>query len=476
MIPMFRRLLSALLLVGAIVGFAINPLTLKLQVGETAAPIQVTAQPRDLSLVCPGAVFRAGGSTGTSLELTRAGSATVSGFFDAQAGLKLVEQRLNPEAPILGGLVNDSIAEAKSLTVQDPAGSAKQGSALLSATQVQKVALSNLSGLAAANCIRPSSDAWLVGGDTSPGRETILVLSNPSNVDSSVNLEVVSTGGPIAAPGLSSISVPKLKTVAIALSGIAPNLSTFSVHVVSNGGALGTWLQTRTIRGLTPGGIDFVGPSSDPAKSLAIPGVFLRGTAAAAKLDKVNPAYDDLAPMLRITSTSSRETTVTAQILGTNAKTFGTVIQQVVAPYSTVDLPITGLADGDYVALIDSKEPVRAAIRLSRTKGSQTDFAWVPAVAPQKDRLVFNAPAGAITKLAVANPGKQSATVTVGSSSFTLAPASSVSIVVTAGRSTSISSTAPVSASEVIDLEGLVSVVPVIDYRNLGGSLEVVVH
>ncbi len=473
---MYKRFLAAALVLGAIVALFVNPLGLSLQIGDSAKPISVTAQAKDLTLVCPGALYRAGGSSGTSLQVTRAGSATLSGFFASNPSIRLVERRVVADAPLVAGLVNGPLVDAKSITVQDPSGSAVQGSALLAVTQVQKAALSNLSGLAAANCVRPSSDNWLVGGDTSPGRETLLILSNPTDVDSSVNLEIIGSGGTVSAPGLSSISVPKSKTTVIPISGVAPNLSTFAIHIVSSGGALGTWLQVRTMRGLLPGGVELVGPSAEPAKSLVIPGIFLRGLADAAKLSADNPAYADLTPTLRISSTATTQTTVTAQIVGTNAKTYGTVIQQVIAPNSTMDIPITGLADGDYVALIDSSEPVRAAIRFNRTKAKKTDLAWAPAVSPLKNKVVFNAPAGAISKLAIANPGKVGATVRVGSQTVTVPAASSVSVVAPAGRSATISSTVPVAATEVIDVGGLVAVIPVLDYKNLGGQLSILVR
>ncbi len=473
---MFRRILAAALVAGAAVAFLINPLSLKLQVGDPAKPIAISAQARDLSVVCPGALYRAGGSSGTSLEVSRAGAATISGYFANTPNLRLVERRVVQDAPTLSGLLGGSLVDAKSLTVQDPGGVAVQGSSLLAVSQTQVAALSNLAGLAAANCVRPSSDSWLVGGDTSPGRETLLILSNPSDVDSTVNLEILGSGGPVAAPGLTSISVPKSKTTVVPISGVAPNLATFAVHVVSSGGALGAWLQVRTMRGLVAGGVDLIGPSSEQSKSLVVPGIFLRGVTDAAKLSAGNPAYSDLTPMLRITSTSKKQTTVTAQILGANAKSFGTVIQQVVAPNSTLDIPITGLEDGDFVAFIDSTEPVRAAVRFNRTNSKKTDLAWAPAVLPLKNKLVFNAPAGAISKLAIANPGKVSATVTVGSQTVTVPAASSVSVVAPAGRASSISSTVPISASEVIDVGGLVAVIPVLDYKNLGGQLKVLVR
>lgn len=473
---MYKRFLALALVAGAVVGFVFNPIQFSAQVGKSPEAIEVTAQARDLTLVCPGALYRAGGSSGTSLTVARAGSAALAGFFKAVPDLKLVERNLAQDAPVLAGRLTDSLVDAKSLTVQDPQGIATQGSALLSATQTQLAKASNLAGLASANCIRPSSDSWLIGGDTSPGRETLLILSNPTAVDSTVNLEIIGAGGPIVAPGLSSISVPKSKTTVIPISGLAPNLPTFAVHVVASGGSLGAWLQTRTMRGLVPGGVELIGPSVDPAKFLTIPGIYLRGVADATKLMQSSSAYSDLTPMLRVTSTSSEPTTVTAQILGTNANTYGTVIQQVVAPNSTLDIPITGLANGDYVAFIDSSEPVRAALRFSRTKVKQTDFAWAPAVAPLAQKVIFTAPAGAISKLAIANPGKETAVVNLGTRVIKVPPASAVSALLSPGLASALSSSVPVSATEVIDVDGLLSLVPVIDYKNLGGQLKVLVR
>jgi hypothetical protein len=47
------------------------------------------------------------------------------------------------------------------------------------------------------------------------------------------------------------------------------------------------------------------------------------------------------------------------------------------------------------------------------------------------------------------------------------------SVVVPAGEVFYLSADAPISASEVIDVNGSVAVVAVIDYRNLGGKLAI---
>jgi hypothetical protein len=83
---------------------------------------------------------------------------------------------------------------------------------------------------------------------------------------------------------------------------------------------------------------------------------------------------------------------------------------------------------------------------------------------------------GAISKLAIANPGKSSAQVKIGSRTVTVPAASAISVLLSPGRAAALSSSKPVSASVVSDVDGLVSIVPVLDYKNLGGELKVLVR
>jgi hypothetical protein len=87
--------------------------------------------------------------------------------------------------------------------------------------------------------------------------------------------------------------------------------------------------------------------------------------------------------------------------------------------------------------------------------------------------VVTSAPAGSITKLSIVNPGKVEAKVTVGGKVIKVAAQSSTSTVMTSGISWSISSDQPVAVSTVIDFSGAFSVVPVIDFSNLGGQLNI---
>lgn len=463
---MIRRILGLLLSLGAIVGAIFNPLALELTIGEGSPDLSVSAKARDLNLVCAGALFQSGGTSGTSLTATRIGAASLTGSFASD------------ELTLSGGDAPPTrFIAPRSYVALDETGSAEQSSALLNLLQSQSVAASNLGGFAAANCIRPSSDAWLVGGDTSPGRETLLLLTNATEVDSTVDLEILGPLGKISAPGLSSISVPAGKTTVTPISSLAPNLSTFSVHVSVRGGALGIWLQQRTMRSLKVGGVDLVAPSIDPATTVVIPGIFLRGTADAEKLIGLAGSYADLRPVLRLSNTSTATANVTAQILGATAGTYGTVLQQSVEPGTTIDVPISGLTDGDYYAIVSSNQPVRAAVRFARTKVAANDFAWSSASDTFTAERGISAPAGSITKLSIVNPSGKVAHVTLrsanGSTTINVGAQGTKSVLVAPGTVIFISSDSPVAASEVIDVDGSVAVVSVIDYRNLGGQLAI---
>ncbi|MDA7565818.1 DUF5719 family protein [Pontimonas sp.] len=70
----------------------------------------------------------------------------------------------------------------------------------LAATSSQLVNNLNVTGLAVSECQVPERELWLVGGDTTTGRQTAISLVNPSDVQALVNLDVWGAQGPILAP------------------------------------------------------------------------------------------------------------------------------------------------------------------------------------------------------------------------------------------------------------------------------------
>jgi hypothetical protein len=209
-------------------------------------------------------------------------------------------------------------------------------------------------------------------------------LANAANIDALVELELLGSGGLENSPGLSGISVAAQSTLVIPVSSFSAKNSTFSIHVKSRGAAISGWIQQKTLRGLTAAGADLISPTATASKSLVIPGFFVRGVKAAAKLQAAED-YSDLSNLVRLTNPGNTQATALIQVIGATSKTFGTVLQAQVPAHTTVDLVVEGLADGDYSIFIEADKPLLASARLNRTSltaKQKTDFAWIPAVEP----------------------------------------------------------------------------------------------
>ena len=482
---MIRRILVFMLATAAVAAGLVYSPTFSARVGQEVALHQVTVKARDLQLVCPGPAYRSGGKTGTSLgDPVQTGSAEIQGSWSADGGATLTGSGFgDSNVTYTPGDLNFSISKPFSFEVTEPAGSNTQGSALLNVIQLDAVATDRMRGLLGATCQRPQSEFWIVGGDTTTGREAILILDNPSAIDSTVELEMVASNGVLSIPGLTGISVPSRKSVAIPLNALTAKNSTFSVHVRARGGAVAGWIQQKTVRGTVAAGADLIAPTGPANKSLAIPGFFVRGAKDAAKLQSGGGDYADLTNLVRVTNPGSSQATLVIQVIGATAKTFGTVIQAKVPAKSTVDLEVPGLADGDYSIFIDSNKPVLAAAKLNRTSTTSkqiTDFAWLVAAEPAAGERTFIAPKVGISKLSVANSGTADATFTLSaggaSKAHTIKAGATQTFLIEPGAKLRFAGELAVAASVVVDVDYAVAVVPMLEQRNLGGEVGVLVR
>ena len=261
----------------------------------------------------------------------------------------------------------------------------------------------DLRGLAAVTCQAPSSDQWLVGASTLVGRTSVLNLSNPSTTPATVNLELYGDKGQIKAPGSRGLSIGAGQTRSLVLAGLAPQQAALAVHVSSTGGPVTATVQQSVLRGLTPGGVDYLGPTGQPGTRQVIPGVSLRGGAAAARLGS---GFEDAAPTLALAVPGAQDAVVQVRVYGKNGQQ--AMDKGVVnAPAGTVtQVPLSGLPDGDYTIAVSADVSVTAAVRATRGTVAKdpTDFAWVPASAPLSTDQVMTVPVGATSSLQFGAP------------------------------------------------------------------------
>ena len=440
---MLKRILCLIIVSAATAALIVFAPNLDLPIAKLAGSEDLQVKAKNLSLVCPGAIYQ--NDPNNIGDFSQTGKANISRDFAAPAGTELVSAE-------------------DVLTVLDPQGVAAQGSALLTANQTQLVANASTNGLAGAACQNPSSDIWLVGGSTATGRESLLIIRNPSPVDATVDLEIFGEEGLLELPGLSGISVTAGKNLVLPMAGLAPKAKTFVTHVTSKGGSIAAWLQVKSVRGLAAAGLDYVSPSLGASLSQVIPGIFIRGAVDAAALASANAEYADLAQTIRVFVPGEKEANIKVQILGANAKTFGTVILQTLKPGAVTDVSISGLADGDYVAVLESDVPVQAAARLSRTdktKVPATDFTWLQAAQAIDGERVVSIPAIGISKLSIVEP------ISAEVQTILVAPGSTYRFNKPA---------AALYANLIVDVGGMVTNIPVIDYKNAGGAVKVSVR
>jgi len=414
---------------------------------DEAKPIQVEA--KDPELICPGPVFVNGGDTGLKLgNFTQSGTATILGK---------------------DGATRISLAATGIKTISGELSGSKNFNAI----QWQNVRSPQAGGLAVANCSPGVNEGLLLAGDNSVGREALLVLVNPTSVDATVSLELFGPNGEIQGTGLSGISAPAGKATVLPLAAFAPKAETFAVKVNSRGASVGMWLQQKTIRGVTPGGLDYVGVSQEPSESVEIPGVLLRSTAKLGNLLQQDQNFNDTKPMLRIFVPGAKDATFTAQVQGADGASFGTVIQGTVPAGSVRDFILEDLTDGNYSIHIDSDESVYASARFNRVGSGQPDLAWAIAVTPSPQDSGFTTVSGAISKLSVVNPGEGAAKLTLGGRTYQITAQSNSVIELLPGVSYRVESDSALALSQVIDISSTIAVLPVLDFQATGGTLKV---
>ncbi len=441
---------------------------------------------RDLQLNCNGPAVIAGGKSGISVtNFRRIGKTSTVSSYSGASGTSLTGNSSNPLIGFGGRQdLSNLISGTQLLTVKDETGKTEQGSKLLTAMQIQLATDKKIRGLLAAPCLRPQSEFWFVGGSTKVGREALLLLNNPSQVDATVDLEIFTENGTSHSAGLSGIAVPKGKTTILPLASFVLGADSITVHVLSQGGSITALIQQKAIRGLSASGADYVLPSETISNESYFPGIFVRGQIASATLRKNSSKYYDVKNMLRVYVPGEQDAKLTLQILGSNTETFGTVIQ-VSAPAGKVsDFDINGLQDGDYFGILNSDVPVRSAIRLIRTKlGSDayTDFAWVNAAEAFNSTRYVAIPKSGISKLALVNPTSKTVSVSVSqgaeSKVVRIKGLSEAVVPVNTGLAVGLTpSDAAIHANLVIDVKGRVSIIPVLDEKNISGEVSVSVH
>lgn len=269
----------------------------------------------------------------------------------------------------------------------------------------------DLRGSAAAACQQPANDLWLVGANTALGRTAVLTLTNASSSPATVSLELFGAKGLIPAPGSRGLLVAPGTTRSVVLAGLAPGQERLSVRVRSAGGPVAAVIQQSVLRGLTPGGVEFIAPSAAPALRQVVSGVDIQDPAGLADITGKS-GFADAGPALQITVPGPADAVVSIKLFGRDGQKAlpgGGVVTAKAG--SVTEVSLSGVPAGPYTVAASSDVSFTAAARVSRGLKAEdpTDFAWsaasarlgsqhvVPVPGSGERYLLFGAPDGRAT-------------------------------------------------------------------------------
>ena len=143
----------------------------------------------------------------------------------------------------------------------------------LVAAQTTQDSFSDGRGLASQPCLGPDTTWWFVGGGSTAGRESQLVLVNPESTPAELEVAISGPDGPVSTPALRGIVVEPRSRVVVRLSREAPRLPAAAWRVTVRQGRVMAAVSDRETEGFVPRGADWVPESIDPSTRVLIPGV-----------------------------------------------------------------------------------------------------------------------------------------------------------------------------------------------------------
>lgn len=218
-----------LLAVGILVSAFFLPYSSVSVSGSSVTTKQVSVPARPLEIVCPGSMYQVGGETGTEVD-------SVEPIADADFFLV----RNGQPTPFRGDVPAVFRADGDA-----------QSSVELSGYQWQELDEFRISGLATISCKKPVTEAWMLGGKTNLGSESLLILHNPDVLSTILDMRIY--GSEAVAD---STSLAPGETKVINLSRYANTDQAIGISIQSQGGRFAAWLQSKTNSGITPTGVD----------------------------------------------------------------------------------------------------------------------------------------------------------------------------------------------------------------------------
>ncbi len=360
-------------LLSALVGIAllVTSYLISSTVSEATVPsseFSIDVDPLPLNIVCPGSFVEVAGRSGTEIgKIERVGSASVKVRSSAET---------------------DYPTAAESFISLNATGE-DQSTELLSAIEYQVVDESRAKGLLAGYCEQPKTNGWFVSGEGGAGKETVLIATNPNNVDTQLLVEIHFAGKVITERFVIGPLREELISLA-ALVGVEPS---YAVYFESGGAGLVVAIQHRYSDGLNSLGVSLDTAVREASKNLWL-----------GPLRILAEGYER--PRLRIFAPlSAAAVSITYHSASTN-----TLTQEFsLASGELLELE-PELATNDYAVEIESSEPVIASVL--NPSLTPLDYQWISSL--ERFTSLYLPIPTVDTEIALINPGSTSLDINLG--------------------------------------------------------------
>jgi hypothetical protein len=312
---------------------------------------------------------------------------------------------------------------------------------LLAGASVAQLDNLNVRGLALQECQEPRTETWLVGGDTTTGRQGVLSLSNPGAVAATVDVDVWGASGTISAPLGQGILVQPGSQRVLSLAGLAPDEARPVLRVTSQGTGVVAALHTSIVRGLEADGLSVITGQAAPSEMRVIPGLYDLPSEIIGPI-RGKEGYTDVGGALRVLSPDG-PASVSVTVIRAGQADITTRLELQAGQVG--DLSLDELGSGDYALVLESSAPIVAGVRNSLGTDLRTDTSWVGSSYVIEGETSFAAPEVGEIRLSVLNPGDTDVQVSLDGRSSSV-PAGGVLVRPLGGGAHTFSSDGPVYA------------------------------
>lgn len=223
-------------------------------------------------------------------------------------------------------------------------------------------------GYASVRCEAPGTDAWYVGGSTTVGVSSTLVLVNIDDVPAQADITFWSSSGPVDSRAGQGLVVPPRSRRTLPMETLAPDQDNVAVHVHTRTGRLASGLRQQRGTPDTPLGVDWVPATGPPARGAVVAGI--PAGPGTRTLLVANPGPDDVVVAVQLSTADGQ---FVPSGLDAAPVPAGTVqLVDLSAQLATTPAAVRVTTDGAGVlAAVFADTPDR--------DGVGTDFAWLAA-------------------------------------------------------------------------------------------------